>query len=123
MDGALDERYLQIDHRVPYEVIGDLDGGSHLDPRDFMLIDASSNRAKSWSCEHCENFKSKHDPAICLRCFWASPEDYNHVAETQSRRTEIVWTGKETTEFDQLRSEATNLAIDVPTLIKKKLRG
>jgi len=32
----LDERYLQIDHRIPYEVIGDDNGNAALDPREFM---------------------------------------------------------------------------------------
>ncbi len=45
-------RDLQIDHRVPYEIAGE--SGS-LTPDDFMLLCGSANRAKSWSCEHCEN--------------------------------------------------------------------
>jgi len=46
----LDARYLQIDHRIPYEVAGDNVDQTNLD--EFMLLDASSQRAKSWSCEH-----------------------------------------------------------------------
>ena len=118
----LEERYLQIDHRVPYEVIGDMSGNAPLDPKEFMLLDASSNRAKSWSCEHCDNLTRKHNPDICKRCFWASPEDYDHIAETQSRRAEIVWTGQETRDFDKLKSEADALSIDLMALIKRKLR-
>lgn len=118
----LDERYLQIDHRIPYEVIGDTNGNAPLDPKEFMLLDASSNRAKSWSCEHCDNLIRKHNPDICRRCFWASPEDYDHIAETQSRRAEVVWTGKETQHFDKLKSEADALSIEVTALIKRKLR-
>lgn len=120
---GLDERYLQIDHRVPYEVIGDDGGNNALDPKDFMLLDASSNRAKSWSCEHCNNLTTKHDPQICRRCFWASPEEYEHIAETESRRAEIVWTGAETQYFDKLKAEAKALSIEVPALIKQKLGG
>ncbi|MEK6798856.1 MAG: HNH endonuclease [Planctomycetota bacterium] len=48
-----EHRYLQIDHRVPYEVAGDEEGEP--DPAQFMLICGSCNRAKSWSCEHCRN--------------------------------------------------------------------
>lgn len=48
----LDEAQLQIDHRVPYEIAGD---AVSLNSRDFMLLCGSANRAKSWSCEHCEN--------------------------------------------------------------------
>jgi hypothetical protein len=118
---GLDERYLQIDHRVPYEVIGDDNNSTKLNPKDFMLLDASSNRAKSWTCEHCDNLITKQDPQICRRCFWASPEGYDHIAETQSRRAEIVWRGEEAKEFDKLNAEAQALSIGVPALIKKKL--
>ncbi len=48
----LEARYLQIDHRVPYQVAGDAAfDEANLDA--YMLIDASSQRAKSWSCENC----------------------------------------------------------------------
>ena len=117
------DRYLQIDHRVPYEVAGDeTSKGVDLDARDFMLLDASSNRAKSWSCEHCDNFSKKHDPLICKRCFWACPEDYDHIAEIESRRADLVWTGHEVKEFDLLKTEADQQGIDVKKLIKKRLR-
>lgn len=115
----MNERYLQIDHRVPYQVAGDDNGP--LDPRDFMLLDASSNRAKSWSCEHCENFRRKHEPQICKCCFWASPEDYSHIAETQSRRVELVWTGDDVTEFDRLKAEAQARGIGISVFIKQRL--
>lgn len=116
---VLDERYLQIDHRIPYEVAGD-DSGA-LDPREFMLVDASSNRAKSWSCEHCDNFQRKLDPAICRTCFWASPEDYLHIAETPSRRVELVWSGEEVQYFERLKSQAAGDGIDLVTYIKQLL--
>lgn len=115
----LDERYLQIDHRVPYEVAGD-DGGE-LSVKDFMLLDASSNRAKSWSCEHCENFLFKRNPAICSTCFWASPENYQHIAETPSRRVEIVWSAEEVEAFDKLVAEAKAAGVEVVSLIKRRL--
>lgn len=115
----LDERYLQIDHRIPYEVAGD-DSGA-LDPSDFMLLDASSNRAKSWSCEHCDNFQTKHDPAICKTCFWASPEDYLHIAETPSRRVELVWSGDEVADFERLKSGAEADGIGLAAYIKHRL--
>lgn len=116
---ALDERYLQIDHRIPYEVAGD-DSGA-LDPRDFMLLDASSNRAKSWSCEHCDNFLIKHNPAICRACFWASPEDYLHIAELPSRRVELVWSGDEVADFERLKSEAEADGVELAAYIKHRL--
>lgn len=115
----LDERYLQIDHRIPYEVAGD-DSGS-LDARDFMLLDASSNRAKSWSCEHCDNFKTKFEPAICKACLWALPENYSHIAEIPSRRVELVWTGNEVAAFERLKREAKRSGIELAAYIKRRL--
>lgn len=46
------EAALQIDHRIPYEVGGEPD---IMSPDDFMLLGGSANRAKSWSCQHCDN--------------------------------------------------------------------
>jgi len=59
-------RYLQVDHRVPYEVGGEgTRGGS---PEEFQLICGSCNRAKSWSCEHCENWTADKQVAVCRSC-------------------------------------------------------
>lgn len=63
----VDERELQIDHRIPYEVGGDGEE-SELQPADFMLLSGSANRAKSWSCEHCENWHNLKDRTTCLGC-------------------------------------------------------
>ena len=57
-------RYLQIDHRIPYEVAGD-GVAETLDVKDYMLVCGSCNRAKSWSCEHCPNGCDAKDPR-CL---------------------------------------------------------
>lgn len=115
---ALDERYLQIDHRVPYEVGGD---GSDEGPQSYMLLDSSSQRAKSWSCEHCQNFLKLHDADTCGSCFWAAPEAYKHVAMQPTRRTEIVWTSSEVSEFDQLQAEAHKAGVSLQSYIKIKL--
>lgn len=56
--GILENRYLQIDHKVPYEVAGD-EGIESFQVSEFMLLCASCNRAKSWSCEHCLNLKKR----------------------------------------------------------------
>ena len=49
------ERYLQIDHRIPYEVAGE-EIGDERNPEKFMLLSGSAQRQKSWSCEHCQNY-------------------------------------------------------------------
>jgi hypothetical protein len=119
---ALEERYLQIDHRVPYQVAGD-DAGSSLDVEDFMLLDASSQRAKSWSCEHCDNWLKILDPLICAECFWAFPEDHRHVAMKQKRRADVTWQGDETAEFDRLKTMAEANGITPADLIKRFVRA
>mgnify|MGYP006424006687 CR=1 FL=1 len=49
------ERELQIDHRIPFEVAGD-DAENMNNTDDYMLLSASANRAKSRSCENCQNW-------------------------------------------------------------------
>lgn len=115
----LDERYLQIDHRVPYEVAGD--NKNALDPLDFMLLDASSNRAKSWSCERCNNFTTTQDPEICKECFWASPEKYLHIAESQARRVDLIWRGKEILDFESIKSQSECHNLEISQYIKRRL--
>jgi len=116
---ALEERYLQIDHRVPYQVAGD-GAGADLDIEDFMLLDASSQRAKSWSCEHCRNWLEIQDSLICADCFWAFPEDHRHVAMMQKRRADLTWEGDETAEFDALK-RAAELASETPSQFMKRV--
>ena len=49
------ERELQIDHRIPFEIAGDTGLSDDLD--DYMLLCASANSAKSWSCQNCDNWE------------------------------------------------------------------
>lgn len=95
---AMDESVLQVDHRIPYEI-----GGEH-DENDidyYMLLSPSANRAKSWTCEHCENWDRK-DSSFCLRCFWAHPENYDHVAGKHERIISLVFTGDEVEDYYKL---------------------
>lgn len=101
----LDEDELQIDHRVPYEVGGDGESVEQ-NPDDFMLLSSSANRAKSWSCEHCENWQTLKKKEICLSCYWAYPEEYSHVAMRQVRRLDLIWQGKEVEQYKKLKIDA-----------------
>jgi len=116
----VDERELQIDHRVPYEIGGDGEG-AELDPEDFMLLSGSANRAKSWSCEHCENWNNIKDRTICLTCYWAYPENYSHIAMRQIRRLDLVWQGKEIDIYEKLKAEAHSLEKEIPSFVKEIL--
>ena len=117
----LDENLLQIDHRVPYEIAGD-DEVSTPDPDDFMLLCGSANRAKSWSCEHCENWNGKRDHRICRTCYWAYPENYSHVAMRRIRRMDLMWAGDSVTQYDKLREDADVCGISLPDFVKEVLR-
>lgn len=113
-------RYLQVDHRVPYEVSGE--GGGEDAPDEFQLICGSCNRAKSWSCEHCTNGTDKKHAKVCRTCYWADPENYKHVATRLIRRLDVTWTGDETGDYDQLARRAKKAEQAVPEFVKAVLR-
>src|SRR5581483_11218638 len=112
----MDKRELQIDHRVPYEVAGDT---SVLNPEDFMLLCGSANRAKSWSCEHCENWKDLKKKEICLSCYSAFPENYTHVAMRQVRRVDLIWQGTEIEQYERLKEDAVAYGKQIPEFVKE----
>ena len=113
------ERELQIDHRVPFEIAGDI--GNLDDADEYMLLCASANRAKSWSCENCENWIRKKIN-ICESCYWASPESYSHVAMRDIRRLDILWAAGEVPEFDRLQEKAAEAQEEAPEYVKNVLR-
>ncbi|MBM4103816.1 MAG: HNH endonuclease [Planctomycetes bacterium] len=110
------ETELQIDHRIPYEVAGEPSGQEEID--DYMLISPSANRAKSWSCEHCTNWTTLKRKSICSSCYWAFPENYQHVAMRQIRRLDLSWQGEETECYDKLQKEAHEARQDMPSFVK-----
>ena len=113
------ERELQIDHRKPFEVVGD--SALSDDPADYMLLCPSANRAKSWSCENCPNWETK-DPEVCRSCYWAYPENYSHVATRDLRRLDVLWMGDEVSDYDGLSERAEDARQDVPEYVKNVLR-
>lgn len=96
----MDESVLQVDHRVPYEINGE-QAESNIEL--FMLLSPSANRAKSWTCEHCENWSVK-DAEFCIHCFWAYPEDYEHIAGKYEKIISVVFTGNEVEDYNKLIS-------------------
>lgn len=111
----VDEAKLQIDHRIPFEV----DGEPLLEAESFMLLCGSANRAKSWSCEHCENWKELKNKSICLSCYWAYPENYEHIAMQQVRRIDLLWEGSDVDRYEALKQKAIDAGKDLPELIKE----
>lgn len=109
---------LQIDHRIPFEVAGD-DAENLCNPEGYMLLSGSANRAKSWSCEHCANWRDLKDKLICRKCYWAYPDSYEHVAMRQTRRADILWSGAEVSMYDRLRERTLELQKHLPAYIKE----
>ena len=116
-NGFFEQRYLQVDHRVPYEVGGDTQGDLNLDS--FMLVCGSCNRAKSWSCEHCANWQNEKSSQVCMRCYWANPGEHVHVALREVRRTDILWDENEVELYERLKVFALQDQFPVPDYVKK----
>ena len=98
------------------------EGLGDFDVESYMLLDGSSQRAKSWSCEHCPNMTGVLDPGVCRTCFWAYPENYQHVATRDIRRTDVVWQGKDVPVHDRLKAEAEKLGITVADILRQIAR-
>lgn len=108
---------LQIDHRIPYEVGGDPEG--EINTEDFQLLSPSANRAKDWTCEHCNNWNNQKDKNICKTCYWAYPENYTHVAMEQIRRLDIEWKNEDVPLYTALAEHARYLNKDVQQIVKE----
>jgi len=112
------ERELQIDHRVPFEVLGDVPGAA-MSVDDYMLLCGSANRAKSWSCEHCLNWLELQKLDLSRNCYWAFPEGYTHVAMRQIRRADILWMESEVQIYEKLKQRTLELQKNIPAYVKE----
>ena len=113
------ERELQIDHRIPFEIAGE--SALSENPADYMLLCPSANRAKSWSCENCDNW-TERNADVCRSCYWAFPERYTHVAMRELRRLDIAWSGEEIPDYEALSEAANEAAQELPDFVKSVLR-
>jgi hypothetical protein len=114
--GSFNSTFLQVDHRVPFEVAGETEAE---DPDAFMLVCASCNRTKSWSCEHCENWSQLKEAAVCKSCYWANPTAYSHVAMAEVRRADVTWLREEAQLFDRFRDLCKKSGQSIQDGIKK----
>jgi hypothetical protein len=115
----MNERDLQVDHRIPFEILGE----PTLQTENFMLLCGSANRAKSWSCENCENWNTTKDQEICQSCYWAYPESYTHIAMRQVRRVDLLWEGNDIQQYELLHQESIISEKSIPDLIKDIIRN
>ncbi|MDI6772027.1 MAG: helix-turn-helix domain-containing protein [bacterium] len=113
-----DERDLQADHRVPFEIGGD----PPLDDLDaFMVLCPPHNREKSWRCEHCPNWTAKN-VAVCRQCFWANPSHHTHVAMTPTRRVDLTFADDDRRLFERLERESRGTGAPIQEIVKRTLR-
>ncbi len=110
---TISSNLFQVDHRIPYEIGGNQDEENI---EIYMLLSPSANRAKSWACEHCRNWLEK-DYDFCVKCFWAHPENYEHVAGRFEKIISIVFSGDEIYDYNELIKLAGSSAAQ--TTIKK----
>jgi len=114
--------HLQVDHRVPYQIAGE-EAAAERNRDEYMLLCRSCQSAKSWACEHCDNWREGRQPDICNSCYWAFPEEYTHLALKDHRRLDIVWLGEgEVADHTRLKELAQENSIALPIYAKAALR-
>lgn len=114
-------RYLQIDHRVPYQIGGNADRGKLFR---FMLLCGSCQRKKSHSCEKCPNWIPREE-SVCEGCYWTDPAKHTHVATKDIRRVTLTFKGPEIERFDEAAKEHPEgrLSSAIKTAFLKKSSG
>ena len=110
------ENLLQTDHRIPFEIGGDPE--DMMDTSKFMLLSPSANRAKSHACENCSNWNEKN-VEMCTSCYYASPENYSHVAGVEERRLDIAFRTSDIAIYDRIVQEAKNNNYTVQEAFKR----
>lgn len=109
-------KYLQIDHRIPYEIAGDnYELERSLD--EFMLLCASAQRQKSWECENCQNLLQSRNIDVCSTCYWAYPEKYTHVACRSEKRIDLVFKNDEVEKVEKIIESARKKGLTLKDLI------
>lgn len=109
-------RLLQPDHRIPYEIGGD--PSDMYDTNCFMLLSPSANRDKSWACEHCINWTEK-DISTCKTCYYAYPENYQHIAGEKEKKLNIVFNNEEMELYNQIVEQAELHNISCQSAVKR----
>ncbi len=115
---AYPSKLLQPDHRIPYEIGGDLN--DMLDTDYFMLLSPSANRDKSWACEHCINWTEKNI-TMCQTCYYAYPEKYNHIAGKQERKLNIVFKDDDLNLYNEIVEQAELYNISYQKVAKRMI--
>jgi hypothetical protein len=116
--GTFPDRALQVDHRIPYEIDGEIKNPT---VADFQMLCGSCNRSKSWTCEHgCPNWTTR-DPTVCATCIWASPEKYEHIATVSRRQATLTWEGDDVASFEAFEAAAVAAGTTVSDFLRRRL--
>jgi hypothetical protein len=83
---------LQVDHPVPFRLGGNI---KSKDPTGYLVVCAPCNRRKDKSCVDCPNMNGVRDPTTCSRCYWASPNDYDHIETKPYKQVLVMFTTDE----------------------------
>ena len=105
------KRTLQIDHRIPFSLVGN----AEVERDGLAAVQAlcpSHNTAKQHACKACEMFRSR-DSSQCRGCYWAYPDQYQHIAGQRERRLTVVAHDGQEPALQQLRSQAVGLGLSV----------
>lgn len=112
-------RLLQPDHRIPYEIGGDPIDMLNTDY--FMLLSPSANRDKSWACEHCPNWSEKNLD-MCKTCYYAYPEEYQHIAGVKEKKLALVFSSEEIDLFNEIAEEAKLHNTSYQSVVKRMIK-
>jgi hypothetical protein len=104
---------------VPFEIGGDPE--DMMDTSYFMLLSPSANRAKSWACEHCKNWTIK-DIDMCRHCYYANPENYEHVAGNETRRVDLEFDGKDINIYNSIKKNSVEKGVSIQEAFKEYFR-
>jgi hypothetical protein len=64
----------------------------------------------------------KLDEVVCKTCFWAFPEDYEHIAMQQIRRSDVIWQNGDVPVHDRLKAEAKRRHTTVAEILRTLAR-
>jgi hypothetical protein len=112
---TLDPRSLQVDHRIPFILVGNslvkLEGYSALKP-----ACPSCNSTREDICRECIKKRgTNHEVLECRTCYWAYPENYTHIAGTHRSLILVASTRDDPSKLEQVREFALSIGLDVST--------
>ncbi len=86
-----------------------------------MLLSPSANRKKAKFCESCENYNKLKLPEICKKCYWAYPDDYEHIALQNHKVVELLWQDNDIDNFNKIKTSAEKQNKSLQEYIKTQL--